>query len=237
MNTSDRIKELFLFAGFVVNALLAIRSLLAVKYVQSIFLGILLFILIYLIYLHFKYIRFPFQVLLSEITLTIEDKEGKRVHCEKKHFFRIHRENVVDRIVDKIIADGSIENISVSPGELKDARKEVGIYRIETGFRHSLPKQKEFEHSLSFNFIDSFTKSIESYSIFVDYPVTKKIIVKVIFPSERECRESNMFLIKGILEKRLEKPSFSRLKDGKCQIHWERKGLRMNDTYKLEWEW
>jgi len=237
MNTSDRIKELFMFGGFVVNIILGIRSLLADKYVQSIFLGILLIILIYLIYLHIKYIRFPFQMLLSEITLTIKDKEGKKARCEKKHVFRIYRDNIVDRIVDKIIADGSIENMSVSPGELRDARKEVGMYHIETGFRHSLPKQKEFEHSLSFDFINSFTKSIESYSIFVDYPVTRKVIIKIIFPRERECKESNMFLIKGILEKRLEKPSFSRLKDGRCQIHWERKGLKMNDTYKLEWEW
>ncbi len=186
--------------------------------------------------------KYPVSIKNNHIFYTIEDIEGRLVHCEKNQLIRANQDFIAT-YNEEIIVDGKIENISGSIEGSESATiiapvREGMTWNIQHVFNRPLPKNKYLKRTFSFDFIDSFTRNNE-YIVCWIRNIVDDFEVSIIFPENRPPREIKGFLRRGQIEIEKQDPPLYlyELPDKRKRIDWQVKHPKIGDIYKVIWSW
>ena len=186
--------------------------------------------------------KYPICIKNDNILYTIENPEGKLVHCEKNQLMRANQ-GFITTYNEEIIVDGEIENIrgSIEGAEstiIAAPKREGMAWNVQHVFHRPLPKNKYVKRIFSFDFIDSFTENKE-YVLCRIVNIVEDFQLSIIFPKNRSPQEIRGFLRRGPIEiEKQDPPIYTyELADKRKRIDWQVKYPKIGDIYKIIWSW
>lgn len=203
-------------------------------------LSVLAIIILNLLRLRAK--KYPISIKNDNILYTIEDSTGKLVHCEKNQLMRANYD-FIKLYDEEIVVDGEITNIkgSIEGAEstiVAPSEKRGMTWDVQHVFHRQLPTSKYVKRTLSFDFIDSFTKNNE-YVLCRILNIIEDFQLSIIFPMNRPPQEIRGFLKRGPIEIEKQKPPLQlyELPDKRKRVDWQIKRPKVGDIYKIIWSW
>lgn len=175
----------------------------------------------------------PVKVSEAEITITIQDKEGKSARFEKLQTLTPTGSDLVDIRDRNAFTKGSIDDFEVEPGEIKE-RVTIGKYYIfKVVFDPPLKKGKTVTRRIAYNMTNAFPDDEVDIFIVGDYP-TKLMKFRINFPDDRRPEGVRAF----VKPKDQPREKFELdIPDGSEYILWEIADFTPRTQYHLEWFW
>lgn len=192
--------------------------------------------IIILIYFLFNKGDFHFKVLDQDISLDIINDKGslvkykgvKKLKCLKKH---------ANEYIYSFSTAGTIENIKVDNGTIKEIKKEDGRIIIVSVLSKPLKKGEEVNHILTCDFIDSFTKEDELWTLKRNDAGKGKCTLTILFPATRLFKTFKAYKVKGNSEKVSDEQPEIMVVNNKSSLRFEIKRFKLHDVYKVKWIW
>ncbi len=175
----------------------------------------------------------PVKVSEADITITIEDTEGKKARFEKKQTLTPQGKDLVDIRDRNAFTRGTIDDFELEPGEVGERMTIGKYYIIKTVFNPPLKKGKEITRRIAYNMYNAFLEDEMDIFIVGDYP-TKLMKFRINFPDGRRPEGVRAF-IKPKDQPR-EKYELG-VADGAEFILWEIADFTPGTQYHLEWFW
>ncbi len=167
-------------------------------------------------------------------TLKILTTDGKSVAFTSEAKVRANQKGLTEYSHRRISADGSIRNFRLfsTPINKNDIQKIAGEYIVYDRF-NSMRRWQKRNLCLSYDLIDSFTKSTESITCVPDY-FTREFRIDLYFPIGRIPRNVKAYRGLGAEIHELTTPNCS--PDGQ-KVTWEGHKLKPGQYYTIEWDW
>jgi hypothetical protein len=177
-----------------------------------------------------------YEVLDYEARLELLDAEGSKARFTKRQRVRFLQDNVI-AYQDQAWGDGEfLVNYRCSPGVAADQYREGHKYRILISLRETKNRGDVAEFFIERTIKQGFTKSVEDFQIDIDH-FTKHLKLVIVFPLERLPKQVKLLQQHGRRTKTLEAEARHVLPDGRQQVVWETRHLKLHEAYVVRWEW
>jgi hypothetical protein len=185
----------------------------------------------------------PLSVIESKIDLDLVQSDGRLAKYEKLQTLLANTENVMSYIERGLNADpqgGSVRNfrsLSNVRGEgMHETQFRITPEREYEVFFDSIPlRGQTFERQISCEFIDSFLKEEEWFSLFFSREV-RKIDVTIRFPKNRPLKTATLYVLDQYSNYRYENPPFT-CNDDKTSLHFTITNPKLGTRFKIVWTW
>ncbi len=177
-----------------------------------------------------------YEVIEQRRTVTLCDPQGEMATVDTMQHVRF-RQNHIAVLLDYVWGDGDIlAEYRSAPGIAVDHYKE--------GTRHvvliSLREHKNYGDELCFRthrrVRHGFLRPHECWESEV-YHRTQRMEVRVVFPKERPCQRATVAVQSTGRTVALDSDCLRTLPDGRQELVWACAHPRLNERYRLHWEW
>jgi hypothetical protein len=178
---------------------------------------------------------YEFEVLHNDVHLDILDHTGKEVRYSKTLRLKATRNGVLYYTED-LSTDGTIDDFEVSPGIVQSVKQEEGTVLVRTTFGRRLRKGDLVTRFFQCVYRNSFCRDSEYWVQRQVYP-SQQVRLTFHFPADRPYKSYRSILKIGTYETpSLVKPVEANIGGRPCLI-WELDTPKLNENYKLEWDW
>lgn len=177
-----------------------------------------------------------YEVISHDIVLELKDAKGKRAIYQKRQKVRFLQDNIV-AYLDKAWGDGDIfAEYRCSPGVAVDRFREGHRYNILISLRETKNRGEVEEFHIERQIEQGFTQPVEELQSEIDHR-TSDMSMAVIFPKSRPVREAHLIQQNGGRSTALDAKHFTKLPDGRQQVRWHTRQIRLYEAYILRWRW
>jgi len=183
--------------------------------------------------------RSPYDLEFLEhiVELDIQEDSGRDAMQTRRTRLRALRSGV-ETVTDHLSADGEMSQIMVSPGVIKQVRREGGDIFLTSSIGRVLAKGETVERVLNIRMKDTFVQSdAEYWSVRVHHPMTR-FTLRVAFPKTKSPKAVRGLHRVSTYEKLTDvQPKVSLGSDGRAVLLWTVQAPAIKDVYKVEWDW
>lgn len=178
--------------------------------------------------------RPPFEMNSVEVRLEFKDSEARIARLSKSYEIRPNYGHLTTMTHRNIAADGAVQNLCWNDEPIPEANivKVLGEFQVTVHF--GIRKKGEvFTGKLSYEALDSFSKSHEGLVYVADFP-TKVTWVHVQMPAGRRCSNVRATKIQGAGEVPLDPPQVNA---SGSSIDFTVRRPPVGAEYTIQWDW
>lgn len=177
-----------------------------------------------------------YEVLDHDITLDLKDTKGNSAIYHKRQKVRFIQDSIV-AYLDKAWGDGDIfADYLCSPGTAVDCFREGHRYHILISLRQTKNRGEVEEFHIKRRIDGGFTHPTEEFQTEIDHR-TEAMSMTIILPGGRPLRKVHLIQQNTGQSNPLGVGYITTLPDGRQQIRWATKRVRLYEAYILRWTW
>jgi hypothetical protein len=177
-----------------------------------------------------------YEILDYDLTLNIEDKEGREAVFRRRQVVRFLQDHVI-AYQDEAWGDGEVvSEYHCHPGVPVDFFRVGSRRMILISLRQTKNRGDIVEFNIERRVRDGFMKAEEWLEVETRYP-TDRLRIAIYFPHARPCQRARLVQRRADSSNDLGDSHFSRTSDGRQVVSWEIKKPQQDESYIIAWTW
>lgn len=178
---------------------------------------------------------YEYSIPYREITIDIQDNEGKIVHYKSSSLLKILK-NGTFHYNTFVSTDAGISNVRTNLGEIESEKKENGEYKYKCTLGRKRKKGEKIMYNFEFDWLDSFTDAHEYYAYTQATPGSV-VKITILFPEERKPQKHWAEELQGHYKTESKYQPILNIINNRIALELTIPGVGLNDVYYLRWQW